>query len=219
MFWTFFLAHLIGDYPLQTSWMVQAKRTWWGLTLHVMVHLVVLLVLVGPARRELWLYLLALAAIHFGIDTLKNLINKYRPQWVVGPYIFDQLLHLLSFPLIVAWIERTRPAITLPVARPWLLYAIGYLLATYVWYITERILSHKDEAYKREMAAQLWPRMAARALLVTIFLLNWPLLLGISALAATTAPIPYITGNYGRRALLTDIVVALVIMIFLKMTG
>jgi hypothetical protein len=219
MFWTFFLAHLIGDYPLQTSSMVQAKRTWSGLTLHVIVHLVLLLILVGAARRDLWPYLLALAAIHFGIDTFKNLLNKYRPQWVVGPYIFDQLLHLSSFLLIIVWIERTRPAITLPVARPWLLYAIGYLLATYVWYITERILAHNDEAYKREMAGQLWPRMAARALLVTVLLLAWRLLLGIGSLVALTAHIPYVTGAYGRRALLTDIVVALVVVIFLKMTG
>ena len=68
VFWMLMLAHLVGDYPLQPDWMVQAKRTWRGLTLHVGVHLAMLLILAGTGRSAFWPFLLALAAMHFAID-------------------------------------------------------------------------------------------------------------------------------------------------------
>lgn len=217
MFWLLYLAHFLGDYPLQPGWLVEAKRNWPGLTLHVSIHLATMLVLVGSIRRLVWPYLLLLAALHFVIDVLKNLFFKYRPQWVAGPHLFDQFLHLLSILLVASLIQRAVPENLLPENQVWPVYAIGYLVATYVWFITERVLSYGDEGYQREVIAQLWPRMITRAVLVTVFLLGGQFLLAAVPAAAATVQIPYVSGTYGRRALVTDLCVALVMMLFIQL--
>ncbi len=141
MFWILFLAHLIADYPLQTDWMVRAKRTWSGLTLHVTIHFVTMLVLVWPATRFIWPQLLALAGLHFAIDAFKNYLATHKPGWVVGPYFFDQFLHLVSIWMVATWIMSSPPPVSPLLPVSWAILSIGYLLATYVWYITERVTS------------------------------------------------------------------------------
>src|SRR4029079_4542500 len=120
---TLFLAHLIADYPLQTNWLGQAKRHWPGLTIHVAIHLLVLLVICLPYTGLLWPYLLALAATHFAIDAFKNFLARRRPHWVNGPYLFDQLLHLISILAISYWANATLPA-GWPIERSRQIYAI-----------------------------------------------------------------------------------------------
>jgi hypothetical protein len=203
MLWTLMLAHLLADYPLQTDWMVKMKRTWQGLTLHVAIHFVTMIVLLWPASAALWPYLLVLAGLHFAIDTLKNLLSIWRPQWVIRTYAADQLLHLLSIWLIATWIEQAAPAPTPLLGGTPVIYAIGYLLATYVWSISERILAHMNPAYQAEVELQLWPRMALRAALLTVILLGSRLAAGTTAIAAVA--IFYLSSQFGRRALLTDI--------------
>ena len=216
MFWLLYLAHFLGDYPLQPSWLVEAKRNWRGLIVHVCIHLAIMLFVAGQVRRFIWLYLVALAGLHFAIDVLKNLFFIYRPRWVVGPHLFDQFLHLLSILLIAGWIQRAVPETLLPEYRVWPIYVIGYLLATYVWFITERVVSYADQAYQREMTAHLWSRMITRAVLVTVFLSGWRYLAAVP-LGAATVRIPYVSGSYGRRALTTDLCVALVITLFIQL--
>ena len=88
MFWTLLLAHLIADYPLQSSWMVRAKRTLGGLTLHVAIHIVVMLILVGPALPQVWLPLAAIALVHFALDAGKNVARTGSSAaiWPIRPY-------------------------------------------------------------------------------------------------------------------------------------
>ena len=38
MFWYLLLAHFVGDYPLQTDWMVKFKSKWFGLGSHIVAH-------------------------------------------------------------------------------------------------------------------------------------------------------------------------------------
>ena len=54
MFWPLFLAHLLADYPLQSDWMVQAKKTWPGLATHVAVHLATVLIVLNGFLRFEW---------------------------------------------------------------------------------------------------------------------------------------------------------------------
>jgi len=217
MFWHLYLAHLIGDYPLQPNWMVKIKHTWYGLLLHVGVHLAVLLVIVGAARRVLWPYLLALTFVHFGIDLLKNGFTKYQPQWVAGPYLFDQLLHLSSVLLVASWINQAIAADELLESGRWLVYTGGYLIATYAWFITERVLVHADEGYRRELVAQLWPRMLARAAMVTAWLWGWQLLvIGMAPLIGMNIQLPYKSATYRRQMLVIDIGVALAAAILIR---
>lgn len=215
IFWLLYLAHFLGDYPLQPGWLVKAKRNWRGLLLHVCIHLAAMLLVVGPVRRLIWPYLLLLAGSHFAIDMLKNLFFKYRPQWVIGPHLFDQFLHLLSILLIANWIQGAVPETLLPERHVWPIYVVGYLLATYVWFITERIVSYADPAYQREVTAYPWSRMITRAALVTLFLLGWQFLPAAIVPAAATIQIPYAGGRYGRRALVTDLCVALTVALLI----
>lgn len=211
IFWMFVLAHLLGDYPLQTDWLVRVKRTWWGLALHVGIHLLMLVVLAGRGLPILWPYLVALAAIHYAIDFFKNWLSRTRPRWVNGPYLFDQFLHLLSLVIVAGWVQ------TIPTARQiiapfffstaWTALLIGLLFCTVVWYISERVLTHATPGYQQEVITRRWPRVFVRTTLFFIFL--W---LGEQA-GLVVLPLfflPYPSPTYRSRAILTDVAVALV---------
>lgn len=221
VFWMLMLAHLIGDYPLQPDWMVRAKQTWRGLTLHVGVHLAMLLILAGAARSVLWPYLLGLAVIHFAIDSFKNWLGRVRPDWVSGPYIFDQFLHLISLIVAAVWIVVAVPPEAIPHYGAWMIYAWGFLAATYAWYITERILVRRNAAYLAEVNRQRWTRLAARGLWLALFLLLAGALNGAVTRAAVAAPLPYLSGQHRSRALATDVAVslatAIVVLIALRL--
>lgn len=219
LFWYLYLAHLLADYPLQTQGMIQVKQWWWGRTLHAGVHLAVLLLIVGPARRVLWPYLLVLAAIHFGLDSLKRGLGEARPRWLSGPYLLDQLAHLLVVLLVAAWIEAAVPAGLLPSGQRWPVVAAGYLLATYVWFVTERLLAHAHDAYRRQVVASTWSRMVIRAVLLTGLLLllrRLPVPGLAGAWGALTAVglilgFPYRSARYGWRALAIDLAVPMLV--------
>ncbi len=215
IFATLLLAHLLADYPLQTNWMVQAKRTWPGLTLHVGIHLAVMLVLTAPSFAQSWPFLLMLAALHFAIDSLKNILACRRPHWVTGPYLFDQFLHLLAIGLVAALMAHAVPAGNPLIGYSWTVYAIGFVLVTYVWFITERIVVYANADYQREITAQKWTRMSARTLLLGIVVWAGHALPPIQAWSMLAVPLPYFSGTYGRRALLTDIVVVVGVAVLL----
>ena len=144
------------------------------LLLHTGIHLGTMLVILNPAAGAIW-PLLLLAAIHLGIDTLKNFISARRRNWVNFLYLADQGLHLLSIAGMAFYIEQSG-AVLITLFDPRLaILATGLLLTTYVWFISERILARQDAAYVEEVISQRWSRMAARALLwVGLMLLITP---------------------------------------------
>lgn len=209
-FWALVLAHLLGDYPLQPNWMVGIKRSWAGLALHILTHLAVLLVLVRPSLMAVWPYLLGLSLVHFIIDIFKNQVWQRHPDWVVGPYLFDQGLHVVSIFLIGSLIEQAAPGATYILPRPWLILGSGFVFVTFAWFITERVVFYRTPAYTAEVVSQKWLRMAARTLLLVVVVwIGKPALFGIAPLAAVALPLPYLSGQYRHRALLTDVIVAL----------
>lgn len=212
MFWILFLAHLIADYPLQTDWMVQAKRTWSGLTVHVTIHFVTMLVLVWPATRFIWPQLLALAGLHFAIDAFKNYLATHKPGWVVGPYFFDQFLHLVSIWIVATWIMSSPPPVSPLLPVSWAILSIGYLLATYVWYITERVIVHGRPSYGKLVQATRWSRIILRGGLLTLGMLFF----GLANRSIAWVILPPFSTPSGRRALLTDIVVVTGVLIFVR---
>lgn len=218
MFWYLYLAHFLADYPLQPMRLVLAKRHWKGLTVHVAIHLVVMLLIAGAFRRTLWPYLLLITGIHFSIDAFKNFLATRRPHWIIGPYFFDQFLHLLSLIGVAAWINQALPAASRPPAAVWPVYALGYLLATHPWYVTERIVHHADEAYLRELDIYFWWRNAGRVLLLSLFLWSWQALLaGGVGLAVAAVQLPYLSGDYRRRTLLVDVAGAFLLALLVQL--
>lgn len=213
MFWLLLLSHLLADYPMQTDWMVQAKRTWPGLTLHVTVHFVVMLLVTLPTTGTIWLQLLALAGLHFAIDSFKNFLTRQWPNWIVGPYFFDQFLHILSILLVAAWIQTTYPVVSPALPGDWAIYAIGYLLVTHVWFVTERVLVHDNGLYRESVQATVWPRMILRAGLLTVAI---PLV-NRTNLAAAGIVFPTLSTPAGRRAWLIDLAVVASVLLFLRL--
>jgi len=211
MFWLLYLPHLIADYPLQTDRIVQLKRTWNGLFVHVGVHLLVVLAFTWGHWKAVFPYVFGLVVIHYGIDTFKNFLRVRRPKWVIGPYFFDQALHLLSILLIAGWIDAGQPG-RLPVVGTWMVYASGYLLATHIWFITERILFHLEPEYVTEVTAKHWPRMAVRGMMLTVILL---VAQAVSAAVSFALVIPYVSGSYRRRVFWIDLTVALACGVFI----
>jgi hypothetical protein len=217
MFWYLLLAHLIADYPLQPTWMVRNKVHLWALSLHVGVHLVAMLAIVGQIRQVIWPQILALAFAHFIIDVGKNTVYRLKPEWVIAPYLIDQLFHYISIWLVSVWIGRAHGSLPLPLAVPWVILAIGYLLVTYVWFITENILYYANPRYRLELKTQLWSRMIIRATLLTAMIFVWKPIPVIAMAVPAPQCIPYLCGNYRIRALLTDLGVVLAVLIFYQL--
>jgi len=209
MFWTLFLAHLIADYPLQTNWMAAAKRTWNGLILHVLEHLAVMLILTWGSWPQVLPALLILTGAHYAIDTLKNIVNHYRPRWMIAPYFIDQVLHLASLILTAHYLGAAVPGLALALAGPWQIYTAGLLLATHVWFITERILYFKELEYVREVNRRYWPRLLRRGALVAGLLIAWSTAaVQFASTTATPELLPRRASTaFRRRAFLLDLLV------------
>jgi hypothetical protein len=205
MFWHILLAHFMADYPLQSTWMVRNKIHFWVLVEHVSIHFVVMLVVLLPAAGVWWPYLLAIAAIHFMIDAGKNWLYIHRPQWVRGPYLIDQALHILTIALVSQWaasrVEPQQPYLPTQAA----VIAIGFLLVSSVYMISERILLRGIPAARARNASGVWGRMFFRAGLLAALLLGWNS--HTAAMAGLTSLLPYPATRSGLRALLVDLLV------------
>jgi len=208
MFWQLLLAHLLADFPLQPRWLVEAKQRLGGLVLHASIHLLTMLLLVGEARWALLRPLISLALVHFLIDLGKYRLAVSRPGWVTLPYLVDQAVHVLTLLGAARWIGVL---VDPPAAQPWMIYAIGYLGVTHVWFVTERMLTWPDKRYQRVLDQGLWPRMVARALMLTTLLL-----LGLGPAMIGMAWLPYRRTDQGGRALLTDLAVAAAVALLLR---
>jgi hypothetical protein len=197
--------------------MVRAKTQLWGLSLHAGVHYAVMLAIVGQARQRVWLHLLVLALIHFTIDVGKNMVYRLKPSWVIAPYLVDQLFHYISIILVSLWIERQIGPFQMPISRNWVILAIGYLIVTFVWSISEKILYHANPEYRLEMSAQFWPRMITRSVLLSGFLLVLGFYSPIALALSTAYRIPYLSGVYRRRALCSDLAAIFVALAFIQL--
>ena len=98
----------------------------------------------------------------------------------------------------------------------WTALLVGLLFCTVVWYISERVLTHATPSYQREVIARRWPRIFVRA---TLFFLLLALgeVAGLLVLPLTLLPYP--APAYRRRALLTDVAVALVSSLLVMAAG
>jgi hypothetical protein len=88
------LAHMIGDYVLQSRWMVDHKRGM-GFVAHIAVVFVALAVCLGQVS----LIVVSVALAHTVIDLFKTFVLPDR----LWSYLLDQLLHIISI-IIAAWL-------------------------------------------------------------------------------------------------------------------
>lgn len=83
-----FLAHVIADYVLQTTWMVVNKRR----PIAMAAHIALVLGTMCATTLTLNPWFLALAALHLWIDIVKT----YAMPEGLGAYVADQVLHVAS---------------------------------------------------------------------------------------------------------------------------
>ena len=219
MFWQLLLAHLLADFPLQPLWLVRSKRFFWGLAVHSTVHFLTLLLVVGSARGVVWPQLLALALIHFTIDVLKYRFGSRRPGWVTAPYFIDQAVHILSVLAVASRIGTLAPELPLAMAPAVAIVASAYVVATHVWFVTEKTLAHAETGYRSEVENSLWPRMLARAAFLSGLLF---VLIGRAApplVLAGRVRLPYYKDTHWRRALVTDLLVAILTAAFVRLAA
>jgi Protein of unknown function (DUF3307) len=229
MTWHLFLAHFLADYPLQPGWMAHNKRRPHVMLGHVSVHFLVMLLLAGESRGQVWPFLLALTLAHLMTDISKETVHWLRPKWVIGPYVIDQMIHYGTILLTGAWIERAVGPVRLPFSPQAAILLTAYLVGTYVWFISERIFVYADPSYREEVQALLWPRMVTRAAMLTgmLWILQWSggspgrlsgsgaggLTGGMAAAAGVAVSVPYLSGKHRQRAFLTDVIVSLSVAI------
>lgn len=219
MFYYLLLAHLLADYPLQPTWIVTNKNRRGVVLLHALIHFLISLFIVwffsSASVTTIWPYLLILAAVHLFIDLSKITLSRIRPDWVKVPYLLDQLMHILSIVFISLFIQTQYGFIAFPPNPGWVVLAIAYLFVTYVWYISERVMTYDDPIYRQAVIDDSWSRMIFRAGFLSAFLGIW--LWTTKTLAASAGAIlfPYQTKKFGRRALLIDLGVSLSVFFLL----
>jgi hypothetical protein len=211
MFWNLFLAHLLGDYPLQPMWLVRSKSQIWGLVLHASIHLLTLLLLVGPFRSVIWPQILALAIFHFFVDVVKYRLTDSHPEWVVSSYFVDQAIHLTSIIVVTTWINSIVPEAGAAFNTALLITISGYILVTHVWFVTEKTVTHAEPDYNQDVQLTLWPRMISRATFLTVLLAVGAFGIGFAA----AVQLPYSRDTHWQRALITDLVVVVVGAVFI----
>jgi hypothetical protein len=205
MFWYLFLAHLLGDYPFQPSWLVVNKRHAWALLLHGAIQFLFMFVLVGQIRLQLLPQLLTLTIAHIIVDALKTTISTKGSLSTPSSYLLDQAIHLLLIALTAFWIEGSMPVGLSPQSWGWVVILAGYVFVTYTWATTERLLTENSPQYNLEVVSQARPRMIARAALFTLGLFLLQSQTSVAVLAVVN--LPYLSGQYRRRALVTDLAV------------
>jgi hypothetical protein len=178
MFWIILLCHFIADYPLQTDAMVVAKKTRFsGLLMHIVMHfLTMLVVLCSLLSIEISVGIglaLVISGFHFAIDYWKNILSRLRPEWVIFGYIQDQILHYLSILLVTYLCYKFGWASFLEVSKPMIIYAIGFILATHFWFVTERVLNYKNASYEQWEEVTMWSRMMSRGVLYSAVIVGF----------------------------------------------
>jgi hypothetical protein len=210
MFWSLILGHLLADYPLQSKWMVSNKMNYRVLIVHVVIHFLVSFVLVSIVNFRAWPLVLVLALIHFVIDSGKNFVNKIKPEWILAPYVIDQILHFLSIYGIANFIGSAYGVAVFSQKPLWLILAIVYVSITYVWQISERILVYQDPTYRDRVIEYAMSRMIARVILFTGLLFLLTTIFPGTLITSSLLVFPYRQEDYGVRALITDILVSII---------
>ena len=206
------MAHLTGDFLLQSDWMVKNRGKFWVLTLHSSIHLGLMLLLVGDARSVYWPVIGLITLIHLGQDALKVYLVRKKPGLSRPAFILDQLLHIFILWIFITGFQLGSGRMQMTQQPAWLMISIAYLAVTFVWFIAERTFFSADLDYVQHINDTKHSRMLTRGVLVSIFLVvrTW-VLPGM----AMVLPNPYRSSEYRQRALLTDSAVSLVGIVFL----
>jgi len=149
------LAHLIGDYILQTNGLARWKaRSLAGVLAHGGIVTVTAVVCTLIAQPGWWPYALLIGLFHTTIDLIRaRLLQTRDSTWELIWYLADQVSHLAVIWLVTGWCSSFHSPIRVPIDGRMLALAIGYLL-----------LAQPTWIFLRLMVRGLWGPHAAPAL-------------------------------------------------------
>ena len=91
MFYRLILAHLVGDFVLQTRGLVVRKRTPSGLAIHVILVGLAMLPMAWDRLAVWWPWLLVILAAHGAIDWAKICLEPHLRLRPILPFLVDQV--------------------------------------------------------------------------------------------------------------------------------
>ena len=108
-----FLAHITGDFFLQSDkWIIDKERRTWRspyLYVHIVVHFILILILVGSVA--FWKIAAFISVTHFIIDLAKLVFQKDETKRIW--FFVDQSLHLIVLILIWGYLNNAYPIISI----------------------------------------------------------------------------------------------------------
>ena len=112
LFTTLLLAHLLGDFPLQTDKIYKLKlKGGFHILPHVFVHILITALLLNDWRTS-WPLLLILGVVHFSIDWFKVAVPLFSPDI---DFIIDQAMHLVTLFLLAYFMPFVTPLLPINV--------------------------------------------------------------------------------------------------------
>ncbi len=118
------LSHLLGDFVFQPSKLVMWKmKSFYGVLVHVLIHLVVMVLVLLPLilNGNLWLlWLIAMiSAVHVIVDQSK-ISYDLKHDKKVAPFVVDQVLHFTT--LLIGVILTQSEALLYPATKFFSIY-------------------------------------------------------------------------------------------------
>lgn len=212
-----YLAHLLADFPLQSSRIVERKRRGeiTGYLAHGLIHYVTMLSLVGFFVRassvsfRTYFLLLLLSAIHLLLDAAKiRLTTRSIVRDGAVAYLTDQVIHFLTI-VFIAWLLAPGMAfgqlfafaglsramqtkwLSVPIVYIVVVFGGGYLIRDLTRTMAESIKEHSLPATGAELQnAGLYIGWLERFLVVTALLLQSPATVGLILTAKSIARYP-----------------------------
>jgi len=151
------LAHLLADFTLQSDLVARWKReSWFGMPLHCLMHLVMLILLTWPFLGQRWVYgmngwqiCIVITLLHYIVDiTRVFLIRRFHFRDSLAMFAADQILHYYVLFLASGHIAIPAGMNILP-AKWFIIFSLFAFTAhavTVTGYYMERELDH-DKKY------------------------------------------------------------------------
>jgi len=224
------LAHLLGDYVLQTDNLARWKsRSIWGVLAHGAVVTFSLWICSLPFATGWWPYALGIGALHTLIDIVRTKIGSKEPSTNLLLFLADQAAHALTIAAGLAWSGwlQPRPAETSLGTwlqnSSWLTFIIGYVLLTMPAWVSVHFLVRgmgADSTSLPGRSGEKYLGMIERGLIATFVLLGQFILIPL-----VVAPRVTLDGRNGRVEmeqigyiceLLISVSLAIVVGLYLK---
>jgi len=226
LFLTVLLAHLLGDFPLQSSSMVRAKHQGVRAYLaHGAVHLLVLLLCVAAfiglellTSLWFWVAVCLYVALHLGIDRAKQgLVRRAKLADSASVFLLDQAVHVSTI-VALAWFLIRPSWESLKSQFSWspasgervleagivyvgVIFAGGYLIR----YLTRNLtagIERPGETAEQVENAGMYIGWLERFLVVTAILVQSPSMVGLILTGKSIARFPELKERFAEYFLI-----------------